>query len=296
MVNEEMLKTFLTIANTGKFSQAADVLFISQSSVSKRIKLLETELKCELFVRMKNQVTLSEEGKNFLPYAEKALEILEKGRKKIEKSMITDLHQPIRIAATTSLSLHYVPNLINYYRKQYPFRRIDLYTRRSNIIMDMLINNEIDFGIFPQNDPIKSPLSAIPLFQDDYTLVINKSWYKSHRPFSVEDLVKYPVIRYNTGSFWSPIEHLFNALKVNLEYTIESDSVETILRLVKKEIGFSFLPDYLVKCETGKQIYKSKKIMDIQLPSRPVNIVFSKQNINLAKSFIPKDKSQVVSI
>ena len=67
------IETFLTVANTGKFVTAAEALFISQSSLSKQMSQLESELGVKLFNKTRNGVELTEAGRDFYAYARKAL-------------------------------------------------------------------------------------------------------------------------------------------------------------------------------------------------------------------------------
>lgn len=69
----DSIEVFLAIARTRSISKAAKNLFISQSTVSYRLKLLEEELNCQLVERGRgqNQSTLTKEGENFLPIAER---------------------------------------------------------------------------------------------------------------------------------------------------------------------------------------------------------------------------------
>ena len=63
------VKFFLAICEFGGFSAAADEMYISQSSLSKQIKSLETELGLPLFLRSNNKVSLTPGGEMFLTYA-----------------------------------------------------------------------------------------------------------------------------------------------------------------------------------------------------------------------------------
>ena len=62
---------FLDIVNWGGFSAAASETFISQSSLSKQIKSLESELNVQLFDRTNNKIALTPDGTAFLEYARK---------------------------------------------------------------------------------------------------------------------------------------------------------------------------------------------------------------------------------
>ena len=63
MFDPETLRTFIAVAETGSFSKAAKLLFLTQPTVSAHISSLEKELDSRLFVRNTKEVKLSEEGK-----------------------------------------------------------------------------------------------------------------------------------------------------------------------------------------------------------------------------------------
>jgi len=65
----KQVKYFLTVAELGSFSAAADNLYISQSSLSKQIMALEKELGFALFDRSKRMIVLTEAGATFRKYA-----------------------------------------------------------------------------------------------------------------------------------------------------------------------------------------------------------------------------------
>lgn len=64
------LKTFLEVARTRHFGKAAEVLFVTQSAVSARIKLLESNLGVELFTRRRNDIQLTPAGMRLVRHAE----------------------------------------------------------------------------------------------------------------------------------------------------------------------------------------------------------------------------------
>ena len=66
----EFLKTFLEVNSTRHFGKAADNLFVTQSTVSSRIKLLESALGAPVFTRERNAIELTPTGKRLLGYAE----------------------------------------------------------------------------------------------------------------------------------------------------------------------------------------------------------------------------------
>ncbi len=69
----ESLQAFVAVADSGSFSQAADALFVNQSVISRRVQALEKELETQLFERNSRHVSLTEDGRAFLPYAQRAI-------------------------------------------------------------------------------------------------------------------------------------------------------------------------------------------------------------------------------
>ena len=73
-MNIQQCRYVITIAKAGSFSEAAKQLFVTQPSLSTAMKDLETELGAQLFIRSKSGVSLTEEGTDFLVYANRILD------------------------------------------------------------------------------------------------------------------------------------------------------------------------------------------------------------------------------
>ena len=80
MLDIKEIKCFVTCAQTGSFSKTAEVLFTTQSSVSKTIKAMEEELKVELFERMAKGIRMTPEAERMYPYALQVMENIQKMR------------------------------------------------------------------------------------------------------------------------------------------------------------------------------------------------------------------------
>ena len=76
------IEMFLTIVSTKSITKTADALFLSQPTISHRLKLLEKELNCSLIVRSKGfkQIELTQEGIDFIPIAERMLSLWKETR------------------------------------------------------------------------------------------------------------------------------------------------------------------------------------------------------------------------
>lgn len=76
------IEMFLTIVSTKSITKTADALFLSQPTISHRLKLLEKELNCSLILRSKGfkQIELTQEGIDFIPIAERMLSLWKETR------------------------------------------------------------------------------------------------------------------------------------------------------------------------------------------------------------------------
>lgn len=117
-------REFAMLARTGSYSEAAELLFISQSTLSKHIKNFEAELGHPLFRRTTRKIELTAFGRRFLPYAEQ----ISKTQAAYTEDLLHDRSQ------STSLSVGISPRLFEYilttvvhgFQDAYPQYTIDL--------------------------------------------------------------------------------------------------------------------------------------------------------------------------
>lgn len=99
-MDTELLKTFLEVSRTRHFGRAAEVLYLTQSAVSFRIRQLENQLGVNLFTRHRNNIRLTTAGEKLLPYAEMLMNTWQAARKEVAH---TSRHNEFSIGASASL-------------------------------------------------------------------------------------------------------------------------------------------------------------------------------------------------
>lgn len=103
----DLLNTFVEVSKTRHFGKAAENLFITQSAVSARVRLLESTLNTRLFDRNPKQVSLTEEGEKFALHAETIL--LAWANAKLDLSTLQEHDESLSLGSTSGL-WHYVFN------------------------------------------------------------------------------------------------------------------------------------------------------------------------------------------
>ena len=110
-MNLSQLYYFVTLAETEHYSRAAEILSITQPSLSHAVGKLEEELETKLFEKKGRNVVLTKYGKVFLEYATESLQSLEVGIKKT-KAMTGRNSGVIDLAYIYTLGLEFVPGLV----------------------------------------------------------------------------------------------------------------------------------------------------------------------------------------
>ena len=81
----QQLSYFLAVAQAKHFTRAADALGVAQPSLSKQIRVLETELGAELFSRARGNITLTAAGEALLPLANRILADVDTARLEVQE-------------------------------------------------------------------------------------------------------------------------------------------------------------------------------------------------------------------
>lgn len=167
------LQYFVGIAETGHFSEASRMLFVTQSAVSQQIKLLEEELDTQLFVRQPHSVTLTESGQELLPLAKNVLRGVTECYDRISdlKGLLCG---KLNIGLTFSLE-PYVRETMLSFMSQYPKVKVNAYYKGLSELLRMLKEHEIDvmFSMMPTSP--HEFASSVPLTEYRLAAIMRKN-------------------------------------------------------------------------------------------------------------------------
>ena len=138
------LKIFLTVAETGKMSMAAEQLYITQPSVSQAIRELEDHYQVLLFERLSKKLYITEDGKKLYVTAKQLVTQFES----LEESMRKEnRREKIRIGGTVTLGSGLLSKVVRDLRGERPELDIYSYMNNTQIIEQKLLSMELDVGI-----------------------------------------------------------------------------------------------------------------------------------------------------
>jgi DNA-binding transcriptional LysR family regulator len=235
------LEAFIEAARRGNFRQAAEALFISQPSLSARIGLLERELGERLFDRLGRGVRLTPAGELFLPYAERALEILRQGREALAAARRAAAGT-LQVGCARVVGTYVLPEIITAFRRRYPQVEVHVRTGRSSEILQLVVDQTIHIGLARAlNHPM---VWTHRLYDEEIVLVSHPA-----HPFArtgvatIQQVAEEPLILYDRGSsYFVLIEQVCHEAGIIPRIEMVLDSVEATKRMVERGLGISFLP------------------------------------------------------
>lgn len=164
------LRSFIEVVKTGNFSEAAENLYTTQSSVSKHIQALEKDLGVKLFDRSKRKVSLTTAGQLVAKDAKRILAAEQHLLHSLASfSQQTDGH--LSLASIPTMGPYGITDLIMGFQNDHPDLAIDLYEVEGIDILSRLQNNEFDLACM-RTDHLPKSFDCLTLCQDNLVAVL----------------------------------------------------------------------------------------------------------------------------
>lgn len=269
------LECFIQICKEGSFTKAAEVLMISQPTLSQQIRFLEGEVGTPLFERAGRGVKITAAGEILNEKALSVMRLIEESRKETYE---------LRNARANKLSIgispmdffYLIPRFLKFHER-YP--DIALKFASAENTSQQLLNSSIDIGIADNHDPNKD-IQMMHLHKEEQALVVYADHPWSDRAFisfqELEDL--------ETSLFVSDISlieqlHAFSPkIAKSLQSKFESTSTAILLIMVLQKMGVAILPASLIENSFSQQL-KIIRLAD-PTPVREIKLIFKKYHYN----------------
>ena len=240
------LLTFVQVAELGSFSRAAERLGYSQPTISVQIRQLEQELGFRLFDRIGHAVRLTDKGKDALQYAQQVCHLCSQMAQDDPEENRETL---IRLVTSDSLSAGLICDQFPRIREMHPGIRLNLSTAGIDEMFRLLDHNEVDLvctldsHIYNTNYVIageekigvhfaissKSPLAGKPKLQKKD--LITQNFLLTEKGMSYRRLLDEWLAKYS----------------LEIRPVLETGRADLICALVERDVGISFLPDYVTE-------------------------------------------------
>jgi LysR family transcriptional regulator, transcription activator of glutamate synthase operon len=164
-------KEFVVLAQTGNFMEAADILYSSQSALSKHIKSMESELGVPLFDRTTRKVEISKFGRLLLPYARQIAEIQDKYNAVLKSSLETD-REILNLGSIYGLAQYKITDVLVKFKKSRPQSTLNVMQASSKDLTDMLLQGKCEMAFIRDIEDADDNFVQVPYFTDTIVAVL----------------------------------------------------------------------------------------------------------------------------
>ena len=267
----QQLRILKAIATEKNFTKAAEVLYISQPSLSKQIKTLEKNLGITLINRERNKIFLTENGKVFLQYSERILALCEESCR-----ALIDLKNGNRgnltVGSSQTIGTYLMPQILSIFAQNYPQIDLKIKINSTPIIINNILEREIDIALVGGEIPNKLRKNLIIKYfvKDEIHLIISTIHpFAKKKRIHKEDLYYLNFITLNSNS---PTQKFIDNILIQnqietkqLKVIMQLNSIEGIKTAVSLGLGAAFVSSLAIEKELKLKTIEILTIKDIKI-------------------------------
>lgn len=266
-MNIDHIEAFMYVVYLKSIHKAANALFLSQPTVTARIKTLEKELNTDLFIRQGRGIVLTEQGKSFIPYAEQIIQAYKAGKKQVKEK---DEQHEIVIGANIISSQYFIPFALPIWKDANPQLRFKFISATNDILTDKLVQHQIDI-VFMKELSMEGVYKKQVLDNSVRLVVYPGHSFINEGKVSVNLLAEESIVFFECGAFdWNRVHKLFEVSGLEPKIDFQVDHLEVAKSIVKSHQAIGFLPYLCIKNELA-----SGELVEIDVS----HLIEIKQNI-----------------
>lgn len=257
----QQMRYFLTVAETGNITKAANLLHMAQPPLSRQIKQIEAELNTQLFDRSGRQMILTEAGTLLVYRVRDILNLTSRSMEEI-KSFNNNTGGTLTLGTVSSISHTLLPQIIKAFQVIHPKLKIKLIIEETIKITELLEKGVIEVALVKK--PFDTHLFAnYFLPEEKLAAVFNKNLFRSfaqNKSLSVNELAAHPLLIHH--KYETLITNIFTKYNHTPNYFCQSNDILPLLSWADAGLGIIIIP------KTAANILKSNNlsVMDIDDP------------------------------
>ena len=270
----QQLRILKAVATEKNFTKAAQVLHLSQPSLSKQIKKLEKNLDILLINREKNKISLTENGKVFLQYSERILALCEESCRALIDLKNGDRGN-LTVGASQTIGTYLMPRVLALFAQNYPQIDLKVQVNSTRLIANNVLKREIDIAVVGGEIPneLRKNLIIKDFVEDELSLIISKSHpFAKKKKINKENLYYLNFITLNSNSTIRKfIDNILiqNGIETKqLKIIMQFNSIEGIKTAVSLGLGAAFVSSSAIEKEVELKTIEILKIENIRITRR----------------------------
>ena len=273
------LRYLIAIAEHGSFTKAASFLHVSQPSLSQKIKQLEGLLSCELFVRSRRNIRLTDAGETYLRHTLRAYNALESGARAIYDTQ--NLSQGSLRIGWTPITDYLTCPLVEQFSQQYPGIFLRTWEMPADYVAEAVAKDDIDIGIaFGSCTQLLSSteIKANILFKENLYLAAGQQHQKSsQQQITTGELAQEKLVLLSPSfALRRSIDHYCHEHGIVPRIGVETDSLGVIVEFVRSNICSTILPQNIIQAQSGLQ----QIMLTPSLPPQEISLITRNKGYN----------------
>jgi DNA-binding transcriptional LysR family regulator len=261
------LEAFVEVVRRGSVTGAAQALFVTQPALTARLNALEQTIGAPLLVRRRGGVRLTEAGRTFLPYAERALQAVAEGR-----VVLAELERGaaghVAICASPIVSTYALPTILMRFSESHPGVQVAVRTGHSEEMIELVKRDEVAVGLLRAfNDP---DVEQFTLYEDELVLVVHAA-HPCGPVVRLADLGGEHFVLFDRASSYHELTNaMFLEAGIAPRSVMELDNVDSAKKMIELGLGVAFLPQVAVADEVRDGRLRIVELADRRPPRRPI--------------------------
>ncbi len=253
-----VLRYFLTVAREGNITKAANVLHVTQPTLSRQLKDLEQELGKKLFIRSSHSIILTDEGMLLRNRAEEIVNMVDKLEAEFS-SMEETIGGDVYIGGGETEAMKHIARVAKDVQLRYPNIRYHLYSGNEEDITERLDKGLLDFGILIQPADISKYNYLNMPAKDVWGVVMRKdSPLALKESIQAADLLNVPLIcsrqamkqTFSKNEFADWFGEDFHKLNIVTTYNLAYNAAI----MVEEGVGYAITLDKIVNTSTASNL------------------------------------------
>ena len=234
-----VLRYFLMVAREENITKAAELLHITQPTLSRQLMQLEDELGTKLLQRSSHSIRLTEDGMLLKRRAQELVQLADKTAGEFQKG--EELSGNIAIGSGEGNSVQELAGVIRAFQKKHPLVQYDLYTANADDIKERLDKGLLDMGLLMEPVDI-TKYNFIRLTRKERwgVLVRKDSRLAGKDSVRPEDLLDIPVFLAQRALIKSEIEGWFGDYYDQIHIAGTFNLINNVAVMVENNIGVAF--------------------------------------------------------
>ncbi len=293
-MNLQQLKYIMAIDRFRNFAKAADACNISQPTLSAMLMKLEEELDVRIFERSNKMVTLTAVGEKILRQAQTVVMEIDRITEIVreEKGALSDAFS---LSVGPTIAPYLLPKFIKHYRESYPSVVLSISEMKANFMLDALLRGELDAGIAIA-DNVRPGILEIPLYSERFYVYLAESCWRKLPVFKPENLEHENMWIMKEAQCLRDSAFSFCKMRSKGRHIYEAGSIETLIRIVDENGGYTIIPEMHLPFLTEQQRANVRKIEGDYLSLRRVSLYIKDDFVremmlntvvNVLKTFMP---------